>query len=174
MGIMGFMEKKVQQRLLKSSMEAAWIASTCIGMVFGPLLLAMEMGSVRKARNSDVNEFIKNWLGAWEEVRHLSDRSLQTSRDDYQIRPDERLSPILSRFESKLRSIQFSDSSGPLEMLAAVKEAYEDTAKELMDFRDWIKSSGPNIGFNATEHENSAVAKAQKYWAQTLRSAWVG
>ncbi len=60
--MVNFMEKKAQQGMLKLAMQAAWIATTCIGMVYGPLCYAHEAGGADK---SAVDELIHQWLRHW-------------------------------------------------------------------------------------------------------------
>lgn len=166
MGYTSYIEKRAQQELLKRAMEAAWTAANCIGMVFGPLSIALEMGD---ASRPDVERLVDDWLGAWRDVRHLSDRNLERNRDYYIIRPNEVLSPILFSFEQKLDSIRRSpELTGPA-MLATVKDASVAATQDLFEFNEWAKSKGPLIDFDAAKYEEEAVRRGQKYWERTVR-----
>ena len=166
MGLTAFLEKRAQREILKRAIDGAWAASTCIGMVFGPLTQMLETTGAGKA---DVIQLVDTWLSAWRDVRHLSDRNLHRNRDDYEVKPNERLSPILLRFEEELVSIQGRDLSQPDEVLAAVKEATTATVVELYEFNNWAQAVGPSVGLDAEKYEGKAVAKAQRLWQPTLR-----
>ena len=170
MGIVSFMETRAQREILKRAVEAAWAASTGIGMVFGPLTLAMEHGA---ASQSELNRLIDEWLAKWASVRYLSDRNIHRNRDYYEVRPNERLSPILLDFDSRLRAIRASQYAGSTEMVAAVKDAYTETILELKQFLDWARSAGPSVGLDYSKFETVAGTKGQKYWGPTLRELQV-
>lgn len=159
-----YMERGAQQGMLKRAMDAAWIASTCIGMVYGPLSIALETGGADK---SVVDEMVRQWLRHWQDIRNMSDRNLHRNRDYYQVRPNEILSPILARFESRLESILSLESS--TEMLVAVKDAYMATLHELIEFNQWANSIGSSIDFDAAKYDEQAVRRAHRYWSPTVR-----
>ena len=161
-----WMERKAQQGMLKRAMEAGWTASTCVGMVFGPLAAALEMGN---AARSDVNQLIDDWLQAWREVRELSDRNLHRNRPHYDVRPNAVLSPILLKFEREMSELRrTADSDGP-RTTAALKEIYTETIDDLRVFNEWAKAVGPDIDFDATKYEETAVKKAQRHWEPTVK-----
>lgn len=161
-----WMEKKAQQEMLKRAMEAGWIASTCVGMVFGPLAVALEMGN---ASRSDVDQLIDDWLETWRDVRKLSDRNLHRNRPYYEVRPNEVLSPVLLRFETALVAIRQAPHPDGQSTIAALKQEYMTTTQELLEFHQWAKSVGPYIDFDSTKYEERAVKKAHGYWAPTVR-----
>jgi hypothetical protein len=135
-------------------------------MVFGPLAAVLEMGN---AGRSDVNQLIDDWLRAWRNVRKLSDRNLHRNRPYYEVQPNEVLSPILLRFETTLLTIrQTPDLDGHCAMVS-LKEAYVKTTGELLEFHRWSKAVGPYIDFDAAKYEETAVKKAQRYWAPSVR-----
>lgn len=161
-----WMEKKAQQEMLKRAMEAGWTASTCIGMAFGPLAVALEMGN---ASRSDVDQLLDDWLRVWEDVRKLSDRNLHRNRPYYEVRPNEMLSPILLEFEQALLRVRQDADLDGASAMAALKEIYMATTVELFEFNEWAKSVGPSVSFDSTKYEGTAVRKAQGYWAPTVR-----
>lgn len=167
MGYGSWMEKKAQRAMLKRAMEAAWTAANCIGMVYAPLTIAMEMGSASRA---DVEGLIDDWLRAWRNMRHLSDRNLKRNRAHYAVRPNEVLSPILMRFEEELESIHQAPELDASSMLARLKDVYTGTMHELaFEFSEWAESAGPLIDFDAAKYTDEAVRRAQKYWEPTVR-----
>lgn len=169
MGFTSFMERKAQEQLSKRAMEAQWTAGNCIGMVFGPLSIALETAlETGNADRSEVEDFIDDWLEAWRDVRHLSDRNLHRNRDYHLVRPNEALSPILLEFEEELNSIRRSPELTASEMTARIKDAYLATMQELLEFNEWIKEKGPLIGFDAAKYEAEAVRRGQKYWRPTV------
>jgi hypothetical protein len=69
-----FLEKKAQQEMMKRAIDAAWVATTCIGMVIAPLVVAAEMGGGNIAK-SDLKKAIDIWVRQWQlDVQLLSDR----------------------------------------------------------------------------------------------------
>ena len=167
--MVNFIDKKVQQKLLKQAMETAWVASTCIGMVYAPLFVALEAGGADTAL---VRMDIGEWLRHWQDIRNQSDRNLHLNRDHHQIRPNEILSPILAHFEEELESARSLESSE--DMLRAVKSAYMAVLQELFDFNELVKSAGSYIGFNAAGYKEQAVSKAQRYWGPVVKQLWEG
>ena len=147
MGYTSWMEKKAQQTGLKRAMEAAWTAANCIGMVYGPLTIALEMGPAGRAA---VDSLIDDWLRAWRGVRHLSDRNLKRNRAHDVVRPNEVLSPILERFEQELEGIRGAPELDASSMLARLKDVYTGTMHQLaFEFNEWAESVGPLIDFEA-------------------------
>ena len=166
MGFLSFMENRAQQEILKRAMEAGWTASTCGGMVFGPLLMLMETGG---ANRQAVRGLIDNWLAAWQNVRYLSDRNLHRNREWHAVRPNEVLSPILARFEQELVSFRSDNTLDGQALLARVKEEMNGMVQELFEFNEWTISRGPRVGLDASKYEPKAVRRGKKYWASTIR-----
>jgi hypothetical protein len=158
-------EKQAQQEIMKRAMDAAWIASTCIGMVIGPTATYLEMGNATK---SDVNNAMDAWLRGWRDVQQLSDRNLHRNREYHVVRPNVTLSTILSGFGLQLESIR-SSALEPSQMLQQVKEAYTTTTVELLDWLKWAKQAGGLIDFDGDKYELEAVQRAQTHWASTVR-----
>jgi len=170
MGFNDFMEKRAQRLMLQRAMEASWVASTCSGMVCGPMVMALESAvETGKARRQNVDAFLDNWLRDWQLVRHLSDRNLSRNRDYYIVRPNEVLSPILSDFQRGLESIRASSQLSPSEAVGRIKEEMFGITKKLLGFNEWAESAGKLIDFEAKQYEPQAVKRAHKYWAPTVR-----
>ena len=171
MGFNDFMEKRAQRGLLMRAVEASWVAATCSGMVFGPLVVMLEGGvQTGKAQRKDVDDFIENWLEAWRQVRHLSDRNLTRNRDYYVVRPNEMLSPILSEFQMELESIRAASSQiDPPVTVTRLREPMGQITSKLLEFNEWAESAGKLIDFDAKLYEPKAVQRAHKYWAPTVR-----
>jgi len=167
MGFTEFMERRAQQELLKRAMEAGWTASTCIGMVAGPLWAILEMGQPTRAQ---VDAVLSDWLRSWQSVRRLSDRNLYRNRPYYLIHPNRRLSPLLARFEEQL-SLNLADRQSDVSTIVArVKDAYMKVVFELLEFNRWAKEeAGPLTGFDAARYDDTAVRRAQRYWEPTVR-----
>ena len=171
MGYISYMERKAQQGLLKRAMEASWIAVTCPGMVFGPLLIMLETAvESGKAHRQDVDIFIDTWLQAWQRIRHLSDRNLIRNRVYYAVRPNEDLSRILAEFEQELGSIRSASQLSPSETVSRIKATMSDTVSKLLEYNEWAKWAGSLIEFNSLKYEDKAVRRAHKYWASTVRA----
>jgi hypothetical protein len=170
-GMASFLEKKAQQEMMKRAIDAAWVATTCIGMVIAPLVVATEMGGSKIAK-SDLNKAIDTMVLQWRfDVQRLSDRNIDRNREYYAVQPNLILSPILDRFAYALQSIQAAPPSvEAAQMIQALKEAYTSAVKELLDFFQWSKSSEVHslIDFDAAKYEPQAVRKAQNYWKPTV------
>lgn len=170
MGYVSHMERRAQQALLKRAMEGAWTAGNCMGMVFGPLCVALEAAlEAGKAGKIDVELLIDEWLEAWRVVRHLSDRNLKRNRDHYVVRPNMVLSPILLKFQERLESIRHSSDMDAPTMLAKVNDTMFTTFKDLFEFNGWAKSVGPLIAFDTVKYEPAAVRRGQRFWERTAR-----
>ena len=53
--------------------------------------------------------------------------------------------------------------------MAALKEAITKETKELLTFNRWSKTAGKHLDFDAPKYEQTAVKKAQAYWAPSVR-----
>jgi len=167
LGYTEFMERKAQQEMLKRALDAELTASTCIGMVFGPLWMMLEMGQPTR---DQVHYAIDGWLDAWQRVRHLSDRNLHRNRPHYLIRPNIRLSALLGEFGSELKANRLDEQSDAATIVARVKEAFLQLSINLFEFHRWaMDEAGPMLGLNLASYEGKAAKRAQKTWQPAVR-----
>jgi len=166
-GFTEFMERKAQQEILKRALDAELTASTCIGMVFGPLWAMLEMGQPTR---DQVHFAIDGWLDAWQRVRHLSDRNFHRNRPHYLVRPNFLLSPLLEGFESQLKANRLDEQSDAATILARVKEDYTQLMGKLFEFHRWaIDEAGPILRLNLAAYEDKAAKRAQQTWQPAVR-----
>jgi len=167
-GFAEFMERKAQQEMLKRALDAELTASTCIGMAYGPVWMALEMGHPTR---DQVDTVIDGWLDDWQRVRHLSDRNLHRNRPHYLVRPNVRLSPLLEEFESQLKANRLDEQSDTATIVARVKEAFLQLSFNLFEFHRWaIDQAGPIVGLNLAAYEGKAAKRAQKTWQPAVRA----
>lgn len=163
---MNYLSKRVQRQLLKLATVDAGTASMFIVTAFVP---ALEKMVVAGTSAGETNRLINYWLFAWQKVRHLCDSHLNLDAERYTARPHLQLSPILARFEDKLRSIQDSPNMDGQAMLAAVRDASSATVGELVEFNDWAKTAGREVDFDAAKYEGEAARRALHRWAGIVR-----
>ena len=170
MGFVDFMETRAQRELTKRAIDASWVASCGIGMVFGPLCLAVESSvQANEAGREEVDSLVRGWLESWERVRHLSDRNLHRNRAYHAVRPNLELSPALESMDTELRALLASSELSASDAVERCKECNSATMLAIYEFQKWVKQVAPMIGFNPEGYENGAVRKGQMYWKATVK-----
>jgi len=172
MGFAKFMERKAQQEMLKRALDAELTASTCIGMLYGPVWCTLEGGHPTR---DQVDTVIDGWLDDWQRVRHLSDRNLHRNRPHYLVRPNILLSPLLEEFGSQLKVNRSDEQSDTATIVSRVKEAWLQLMSSLLEFHRWaMDDAGPMVGLNLASYEAKATKRAQKAWQPALRALLEG
>lgn len=173
MGYSAWAERQAQVGMLKRAVDASWIAQCAIGMIWGPLLLALK-STEQGISEQFWREVMKQWDGDWKGVRHFSDRNLGRNRDHYDVRPNLVLSPILRDTEVRVRAIEAPPGSP-----AALDQFYDAvlaTVGPLYEFGQWSVEAGRYLRTDMEVYQDSAASKAQRYWRGRQRelAKWMG
>jgi len=177
MGIIGGwadrVEARAQRGLMKSAVDASWVAACGIGMVYGPILAMMEAAS--EPTRPQVLDSLRLWLEGWQSVQNLSDRNLHRNRPSHLVAPNLLLSPILEGFSRGIGQVLQTPRDAP-ELVEAVRSVVDHTIQELGDFQTWTKSRSALelVGFDGTSYEDEAMRKGQEYWKGTVQALMQG
>ena len=172
MGISGFLNKRAHKEYLKRAMEHSWTAVNGIGMVFGPLSLALQ--STQPDRD-EVVRHITRWEDALMEVWNQNHMNLTRSGDEYGEWAGTNLAPLIASFQVGLEGIRpliTPTYQSPVrdgnEMIAEVVTLNSDIKHEFLEFHTLLEAKGREIGFDATKYEQKAIRKAQEFWKPTV------
>jgi len=165
MGLSGFLNKRAHREYLKRAMEHSWTAANGIGMVFGPLSLALQL---TQPTRGEVESHIKLWLDAWNEVWERNHRNLTNSGDEYGEWAGTNLSGILIRIVLELEQIRDNQELNGNEMIAEIASLNSNAAHDFLEFHTLLEAKGREIGFDAANYEQKAVRKAHKFWEPTV------
>jgi len=173
MGISGFLNKRAHREYLKRAMEHSWTHINGIGMVFGPLTLALQ--STQPDRD-EVVRHITRWEPAVIDLFDQVHMNLTRSGDEYGEWAGSHLSNLNARIQVGLQDIRsyYPHPTKPNpeptgnEMMADLVTLNSNIKHEFLEFHTLLEAKGREIGFDATKYEQKAISKAQEFWKPTV------
>lgn len=162
MGIKSFMNARSERWALARGLEAVNLMECAHGMLMGPVIAMLDP---ERVSTTEVQGLAARFMELTPPALEWCRKFLRDNNEFLRFHPQRRLLPILETFQAKLASVASdSGSSGP-DLLERLREVLlEFVGRDVVEYRNWVESMGPQCGLNFFKTDASGARKALKYW----------